>query len=191
MADRAPDGMRVVPEGLPDWTPVDRPRRITVVCTGNICRSPMGEVILRELLADAGLGDEVVVDSAGTTRWELGNRMDPRARAELKRRGYDGSAHIARDFDPRWFGGTDLVLAADVGHASVLRRWARTPEDAAKVQLMRAFDPAAVTAGTLEVDDPWYGDEDDFVRCFTEVEASCQGVAAWVVDQLRSERLGD
>ncbi len=191
MPERATDGMRVASEGRPEWGPVDRARRITFVCTGNICRSPMGEVILRELLREAGIVDQVIVDSAGTTRWEVGNRMDPRAQAELTRRGYDGSAHLARDFDPRWFGGTDLVLAADAGHASVLRRWTRTPEDAAKVQLMRAFDPAAVAAGTLEVDDPWYGDDDDFVRCFTEVEASCRGVAAWVVDQLRSGRLGD
>ncbi len=183
------------PEGLLDWEPVDRPRRVSVVCTGNICRSPMGEVILRALLADAGLGDEVVVDSAGTTRWEVGNAIDPRARAELRRRGYDvrgggGSAHVARAFEPRWFSGTDLVLAADAGHASVLRRWAPTHADAAKVHLLRAFDAAAVAAGTLEVDDPWYGDEGDFARCFDEVEASCRGVAAWVVDQLGSRRLG-
>jgi protein-tyrosine phosphatase len=165
--------------------------RITVVCTGNICRSPMGEVILRDLLSEAGLGDDVVVDSAGTTRWEVGNPMDPRAAAELSRRGYDGSAHVAREFDPRWLAGTDLVLAADAGHAAVLRRWARTPEDAAKVRLLREFDPAAVAAGTLEIDDPWYGDEEDFVRCFTEVEAGCRGVAGWVVARTGSRRLGD
>jgi protein-tyrosine phosphatase len=165
--------------------------RITVVCTGNICRSPMGEVILRDLLSHAGLGDDVVVDSAGTTRWEVGNPMDPRAAAELRRRGYDGSAHVAREFDPRWLAEADLVLAADAGHASVLRRWARTPEDAAKVRLLREFDPASVAAGTLEIDDPWYGDEEDFVRCFTEVEAGCRGVADWVVARMGSRRLGD
>lgn len=162
----------------------DRPFHITVVCTGNICRSPMGEVILRDLFDEAGLGDDVTVDSAGTTRWEVGNPMDPRAAAELKRRGYDGSAHVARQFEPEWLSSTDLLLAADAGHASVLRRWARTPADAAKVHLLREFDPAAVAAGTLEIDDPWYGDEEDFVRCFTEVEAACRGVADWVADQL-------
>jgi protein-tyrosine phosphatase len=161
-----------------------RPFRVTVVCTGNICRSPMGEVILRDLFREAGLEDDVVVDSAGTTRWEVGNPMDRRALAELHRRGYDGSAHVARQFEPGWLAETDLVLAADSGHASVLRRWARNPADAAKVHLLREFDPEAVAAGTLEVDDPWYGDEDDFVRCFTEVEAACQGVAAWVAAEL-------
>jgi protein-tyrosine phosphatase len=168
-----------------------RPFHVTVVCTGNICRSPMGEVILRDLFDEAGLGDMVTVDSAGTTRWEVGNPMDRRAVAELRRRGYDGSAHVARMFEPGWFPETDLVLAADAGHASVLRRWARTREDAAKVHLLREFDPLATAAGTLDVDDPWYGDEEDFVRCFTEVEAACRGVASWVADELAAEHRGN
>jgi protein-tyrosine phosphatase len=165
---------------MPDARPRKRPFHVSVVCTGNICRSPMGEVILRDLFREAGLDDQVTVDSAGTTRWEVGNPMDPRAVAELRRRGYDGSAHVARQFEPGWLADTDLVLAADAGHASVLRRWARTRQDAAKVHLLREFDPEAVAAGTLEVDDPWYGDDEDFVRCFTEVEAACRGVVARV-----------
>ena len=52
--------------------------RICVVCTGNICRSPMGEFILRERFEAAGLGDQVAIDSAGTTAWEEGNPADPR-----------------------------------------------------------------------------------------------------------------
>ena len=161
-----------------------RPFHVTVVCTGNICRSPMGEVILRDLFAEAGLGDAVTVDSAGTTRWEVGNPMDRRAMAELRRRGYDWSAHVARQFEPGWLAEADLVLAADAGHASVLRRWARTHEDVKKVRLLREFDPSAVAARTLEVDDPWYGDEEDFVRCFTEVEGACRGVVSWVANEI-------
>lgn len=170
---------------------MERPFHITVVCTGNICRSPMGEVILRDLFREAGLEDQVTVDSAGTTRWEVGNAIDHRADAELRRRGYDGSAHVARQFEPGWLPDTDLVLAADAGHASVLRRWARRKEDAAKVHLLREFDPGAVAAGTLEIDDPWYGDEDDFVRCFTEIEAACRGVAARVTEELTASRDAD
>ncbi len=169
----------------------ERPFHISVVCTGNICRSPMGEVILRDLFREAGLDDQVTVDSAGTTRWEVGNPMDRRAVAELRRRGYDRFAHVARQFEPGWLADTDLVLAADAGHASVLRRWARTKQDAAKVHLLREFDPDAVAAGTLEIDDPWYGDEEDFVRCFTEIEAACRGVAASVAEELGASRHRD
>lgn len=161
-----------------------RPFHVTFVCTGNICRSPMGEVILRRLLEEEGLGDAVSVDSAGTTEWEVGNPMDRRAVKELRRHDYDGTAHIARQFDRGWFGHTDLLLAADKGHQQALRRLAPTSEDAEKVHLMREFDPAAVAAGTLEVDDPWYGDDEDFVRCFAEVEASCRGVVPFIRERI-------
>src|SRR5699024_2205170 len=80
--------------------------RITVVCTGNICRSPMAEFVLRERFEAAGLGDRVSVDSAGTTAWEEGNPPDPRTLDVLARHGHTGdySDHRARVFDKRWFG---------------------------------------------------------------------------------------
>ena len=88
-----------------------RPYRVTVVCTGNICRSPMGEFILRERFEEAGLGDRVVVDSAGTHSWEVGNPADPRTLAVLARNGHDdfggattwhaGSSGLARRRRPR------------------------------------------------------------------------------------------
>ncbi len=64
------------------------PYRITVVCLGNICRSPIGEAVLRARLADAGLADRVQVDSAGTGDWHLGHPADPRALATLDAHGY-------------------------------------------------------------------------------------------------------
>ena len=158
---------------------------VTFVCSGNICRSPMGEIVLRDMLEDAGLADTVTVDSAGTTRWEAGNPMDPRAVRELHRHGYDGSAHIARQFQGRWFSEADLVLAADQGHVRDLRRLAPTRDDAEKVRLMRTFDPEAVADGTVEIDDPWYGEEEDFVRCFEEVEAACRGLLPYIRDKVR------
>jgi len=152
---------------------------VTFVCSGNICRSPMGEVVLRRLLEEAGIGPtEVSVGSAATTAWQVGNPADPRTVSALRRRGYDGSAHVARQFLPEWFDDADLVLAADSTHVWALRGWARSPQERATVRLMREFDPAALAAGKLEVDDPWYGTEADFERCLTEVEASCRGLVA-------------
>ena len=148
--------------------------RICVICSGNICRSPMGEVILRSMLRSAGLGDRVVVDSAGTGGWHQGDPADPRTVQALKDHGYDGSDHRAREFDPEWFSDRDLIVAADRGHARDLRRLAPDPAASAKVRLLREFDPTSVNAGTLEVGDPYFGDGEDFDRCLTVVERACR-----------------
>ncbi|NHN57244.1 low molecular weight phosphotyrosine protein phosphatase [Calidifontibacter sp. DB0510] len=156
--------------------------RVCFLCSGNICRSPMGEIILRSMLADAGLAGRVEVDSAGTGDWHVGDGADPRTIAELKAAGYDGSAHRASQLDAAYLTSRDLILAADEGHLRRLRSLARGLADHAELRLVREFDPDAVAAGTLELDDPWYGDEEDFRRCRREVEAACRGL----VDRLRS-----
>ena len=166
-----------------------RPYRVTVVCTGNICRSPMGEFLLRERFADAGLEDEVVVDSAGTHSWEVGNPADPRTLAVLARNGHDdlgGSDHVARKFERSWFDEVDLVLAADAGHHRELTKLARTDEHRAKVRMFRSFDPASAEQDDLDMDDPWYGDDSSFDQTYAEVTAAADGVVEHVRRQLAS-----
>ena len=158
--------------------------RICVICSGNICRSPMGEVILTSMLRSAGFGDRVVVDSAGTGGWHEGDPADPRTVRTLKNRGYDGSDHRAREFRPEWFGARDLILAADHGHVRDLRRWSPDPAAAAKVRLLREFDPTSLNSRTLEVDDPYFGDADDFDRCLTVVERACRGLVEDIPSRL-------
>ena len=162
--------------------------RVCFVCSGNICRSPMGEVILRALLEEAGLDGRVVVSSAGTGGWHEGEGADPRTVRMLDEHGYDGSAHVAHEFLPEWFAGLDLVLAADHGHVRQLHRWAPSAADADKIRLIREFDEAAVAAGTVEVDDPWHGGEAEFRRCLAEVEAACRGLVAHLSRELSAAR---
>lgn len=169
---------------------MDRPYRVTVVCTGNICRSPMGEFVLRERFEEAGLGDRVEVDSAGTSSWEVGNPADPRTLDVLRRNGNDdfgGEAHVARQFERSWFGDVDLVLAADSGHLKALQRLARTDEDRAKVRLLRSFDPVSEGDGELDMDDPWYGDDAAFDQTYAEVTAAADGIVDYVREQLDRE----
>jgi protein-tyrosine phosphatase len=160
------------------------PYRIVFVCSGNICRSPMAEVIMRAKLAEAGLAEQVQVDSAGTGGWHVGQGADRRTLVALSGHGYDGRRHRAREFDREWYAERDLVIAADRGHERELRSWAPDDEARAKVRLLRSFDPAAVAAGTLEVDDPWYGDAADFERCLVEVERACAGLVDWLGQSL-------
>lgn len=156
------------------------PYRVTFVCTGNICRSPIAEVVVRDALGREGLDDRVVVDSAGTGGWHEGDGADPRAVAALEAAGLDGTAHRAREVDRSALGTTDLVVALDSGHARDLR--ALVPADRAdRVRLLRSFDPDA--DGT-DVADPYYGDDAGFTTTVEQVRAAVPGLLAHVRAEL-------
>jgi len=158
--------------------------RVCFVCTGNICRSPMAESVFRARTAEAGLDGLVEVDSAGTGGWHEGDGADPRTVSVLEENGYE-SSHTARQFQPSWFSRLDLVIALDTGHLKALRRLARTPKDAAKVRLLRSYDPAA--GDDLDVPDPYYGGLDGFEECLEMVEAASEGLLAEVRGQVEVE----
>ncbi|MET8950584.1 low molecular weight protein-tyrosine-phosphatase [Streptomyces sp. NPDC004393] len=155
--------------------------RVCFVCTGNICRSPMAESVFRARVEEAGLDDLVEADSAGTGGWHEGDGADPRTVAVLGENGY-GSEHTARQFQPSWFSRLDLVIALDSGHLKALRRLAPTPEDAAKIRLLRSYDPAA--DDDLDVPDPYYGGMDGFRQCLEMVEAASPGLLAAVREHM-------
>ena len=133
------------------------PYCVPVICTGNICRSPMGEIVLPPMRDDADLGAQVDAPSSGLAGWHSGDGADRRPLRLLRVRGDVGSEKRARQFTPGWFAQLDLVLAADQGHLKALRAMAHDPADRDKIHLMREFDPEAVAADTLDIDDPYYG----------------------------------
>ena len=157
---------------------------ICVVCSGNICRSPIGEAVLEDALTRAGLADRVAVSSAGTGSWHLGEGADHRACAVAKSHGLDLSDHRAEVFTPEQFAHVDLVLALDAGHLRALRSLA--PDEGArdKVRLLRSFDPEAVADEDLEVADPYYGDKRDFEIAYDQVVAAAEGIVAHVRQEL-------
>ncbi|MFD5217303.1 low molecular weight protein-tyrosine-phosphatase [Streptomyces tendae] len=156
--------------------------RVCFVCTGNICRSPIAEAVFHARVADAGLDGLVEADSAGTGGWHEGEGADPRTVAVLTEKGY-GLDHTARQFQQSWFSRLDLVVALDAGHLRALRRLAPTERDAAKVRLLRSYDPAA-EGGDLDVPDPYYGGQDGFEECLEMVEAASTGLLATVREQV-------
>ena len=87
--------------------------RIAFVCLGNICRSPMADVVLTARVEEAGLADRVTVASSGTGDWHVGHPMDHRAAATLAAAGYDPTRHRAQQFAASWLDEFDLVLAMD------------------------------------------------------------------------------
>jgi len=165
--------------------------RVMTVCTGNICRSPMAEVVLRERLAAAGLGDVVEVDSTGISDEEHGNPVDWRARAVLRRHGYPtGEGHRARQVRPSHLAARDLVLPMTAAHARALRRLAGGDPDAnERIRMFRSFDPAAPAEPgqpehVLDVDDPWYGPEEGFETTLAEIEAAADGIITHIRNAL-------
>jgi protein-tyrosine phosphatase len=163
----------VVPPGLPGG----RPYRVVFVCTGNICRSPMAEVITRSLaasteLADGStLGDHLEVRSAGTGPWHEGEPMHPLAQTSLARAGYPDHRHVAHQVVASELGDIELMVALDRRHQQTLRSLGADPE---RLVLLRAFDPAAGAAA--DVPDPYYGDDAVFDDCRDMIAAGCTGL---------------
>lgn len=152
------------------------PYRICLVCLGNICRSPMAEIVLRAELDRVRLSDAVQVDSAGTGDWHVGGGIDRRALAELARRGYDGTRHTARQFRPSWLAERDLVLALDRYNLADLRAAAGPdPAERGRIRLLRTFDPAA--GQDAEVPDPYDGRTASFGNVLDMIEAAARGLA--------------
>ncbi|EPR75108.1 Low molecular weight protein tyrosine phosphatase [Leifsonia rubra CMS 76R] len=145
--------------------------KVCFVCTGNICRSPMAEVVFTHLVAQAGLGHRIAVTSAGTGDWHVGEPADDRTITALAVRGYNGSGHRARQFDPAWFGKLDLIVAFDRGQERILRSWAQNNQDGSKVQTMLSFD--SDLAPLFDVPDPYYSDAALFDHVLGIVERAC------------------
>ncbi|WP_312855576.1 low molecular weight protein-tyrosine-phosphatase [Paeniglutamicibacter cryotolerans] len=162
---------------------------MTTVCTGNICRSPMAEYMLRTALVDAGI-EGVLVDSAGTTDWEVGRPIDPRAGALLRSHGINADGHLARQFEPVWFRGTDLVLALDHEHYLDLLKLQPESTTPGTVRMLRSFDPAVAGAAPAMqgIYDPWYGDEADFRASWQMISAAIPGVLNFVRSELLHSR---
>lgn len=159
--------------------------RVCFVCSGNICRSPAAEVVMRALVEDAGLGDRIQIDSAGTGDWHIGERADHRAITALADAGYDGTAHRAQQFDPRWFAERDLIVALDRGHLRTLRAWAATERDREKIRLLRSFDPRfgpAPSPDDSDIADPYYSDMNAFTESVRQIEQACRGLLRHLQD---------
>jgi protein-tyrosine phosphatase len=151
---------------------------IALVCLGNICRSPMGDVVLSQRVDDVGLAGRVTVSSCGTGDWHVGDPMDQRAAATLAAADYDPSTHRARQFDPSWLEENDLVLAMDHQNLADVRAAEAAPDDrgaAGRLRMFRDFDPIG-TGG--DVPDPYYGGDAGFEEVLEMVERTAAALVA-------------
>lgn len=149
--------------------------RVCFVCLGNICRSPTAAAVMVHRARAAGVQHRLLVDSAGTSDWHVGEPADRRSAAELARRGVPLD-HRGRQFTTRDFARFDLVLAMDGANVAALTAIAPDTGARDKIALLRSFDPEA--GRDAEVPDPYYGGADGFAAVFAMVDAACAGLIA-------------
>jgi len=150
--------------------------RISFVCLGNICRSPMAEGVFQSLVEQAQLADQFQIESAGIGGWHAGESADARAQATAQSHGIHLTSR-ARQFQRADFARLEAVMALDSEVADALRRLAPTAADRAKVRLLREYDPlrptgAAAHSADLDVPDPYYGGPEGFEDAFQMIERS-------------------
>jgi len=148
--------------------------RVLFVCLGNICRSPTAHGVFRQMVENAGLADQVSVDSAGTAAWHIGKSPDQRSARHAALRGYDLSPLRARQAVADDFYQFDYVLAMDKENLLNLQQIC----PAAPVEPRLLLADFAQSFNQLEVPDPYYGGDAGFEQVLDLVEDACQGLLA-------------
>jgi protein-tyrosine phosphatase len=160
--------------------------RILFVCLGNICRSPMAEGVFRRVVAEEGLTEHFIIDSAGLGDWHIGQAPDHRAQKAARSRGIDISDQSARQVIDEDFDRFDLLLVMDGSNYDELK--ARAPHEArAKI---RPFLDYAPHAATKDVPDPFFGGKEGFDHALDLIEAAAHGLLGSLVgkEKIRASR---
>lgn len=160
--------------------------RVLFVCLGNICRSPTADAVFAKLLRDAGLEQQIEVDSAGTGDWHIGHTPDERMQAAAEKRGYSLAKLRARQVEMADFRNFDLILGMDQQNMADLREL--RPADAkAELALFLSYAPASAELGDeLDVPDPYYGGEQGFDEVIDLVELASLELLTAILQQEHS-----
>ncbi len=143
--------------------------KILFVCLGNICRSPMAEFVMKDLVKQAGLEGQFRIDSAATSREELGNPVYGPARRKLAEHGISCGGHRARQLQSQDYSQYDLLIGMDQANIRNMGRICGG-DPLRKIHLLLDY------AGRLgqEVADPWY--TGDFETAWQDISQGCQGL---------------
>ncbi len=146
--------------------------KILMVCLGNICRSPLGEGILREKIKKTKV--EITIDSAGTANYHIGEHPDKRTIENALKHNIDISTLKARQFSVEDYDNFDLIFVMDSSNYSDVISLARNNEDVRKVEMIlnRVYPNA-----NMSVPDPYFGGEQGFENVFTILNNACEIIA--------------
>lgn len=156
-------------------------KKISVLfcCMGNICRSPTAEAVFRAKVEEAGLAQQISVDSVGTHDYHIGSPPDLRTQRAAKQRGYDLSSLRGRQVDVTDFARFDYVLAMDNDNMSILQRLCPSSQR----DRLGLFLEYAQSHQAHEVPDPYYGGENGFERVLDMVEDGATGLLLHIKQQ--------
>lgn len=142
--------------------------KIMFVCHGNICRSPMGEFIMKDLLAKSGMAKDFYIASCATSTEEIGNPVYPPAREKLASHGISCKGKYAVQLKKSDYNVYDLFLCMDHNNLrNTLRIFKEDPDN--KVKMLMEY-----AGRSSDVDDPWYSG--NFDKAFDDIYAGCQGL---------------
>ncbi|HEY2025095.1 low molecular weight protein-tyrosine-phosphatase [Paraburkholderia sp.] len=152
---------------------------VCFVCLGNICRSPTAEGVMRHFVHEAQLTDRILIDSAGTGDWHIGEAPDERAQQAARERGYDIGTLRGRQVTSADFARFDLLVAMDERNIAALRQLC-PPALRDRIRLLMEFVPEMDNRwnGAREVVDPYFGDSEGFAQVLDQCEAACSGLVA-------------
>lgn len=154
-------------------------KRVLFVCLGNICRSPLAEVVVRDRAMARGLDDRFDFASAGTGDWHVGKGADPRSAATARRYGHDLSRHRAQQITASGIGDWQWFVAMDAdNHADLLAMGA----PAERVLMMRRFEAEGAVAP--DVPDPYFGGEDGFDRVYAMLSTNADPVLDFLIGEI-------
>ncbi|MDH3712518.1 MAG: low molecular weight phosphotyrosine protein phosphatase [Gammaproteobacteria bacterium] len=153
---------------------------VLFICSGNICRSPTAQGVFEHKVVQAGLGERIFVDSAGTHGFHIGSRPDSRAQRAAERRGFDLSRQRSRRVEVDDFANFDYLIGMDRDNIQALREVC-PPANYDKLSLFMQF---VATADVDEVPDPYYGGTHGFERVLDLVEQASDALLEHVRDRL-------
>ena len=157
--------------------------KLLFICLGNICRSPAAEGIMRQMVEERTLSNDIIVDSAGIGSWHVGEMPDPRMRKHAARRGYDLSPLRARQFRSDDFQKFDYIIVMDEENYHDVMERGGVYADARKV--LRMKDYFIRYKGQQSVPDPYYGSAEGFERALNLIEDGCEGLLKDLVNKIK------
>jgi len=156
---------------------------ISFVCLGNICRSPLAQGVFQDLVNQKKLEQKIIVTSAGTGGWHIGDLPDERMRRTAQSKGIQLESR-ARQFQSADFNRFNLILAMDHSNLARLEEIAPSNLSPEKLMLFRSFDPEC--NGNQDVPDPYYGGAKGFEEVYSMVKRTCPPLLDYIKSRFLS-----